>query len=348
MPMTSFLPRAALLLVFLLIFAHAQADDLKDISQMASQGQQAAALDRINAYLAANPKDVQALFIKGVILAEQNRRDEAIKVFTEITEKHPNLPEPYNNLAVLYADQGQYDKARKALETAIKTHPSYATAHENLGDIYARMASEAYDKALQLDNGNVRAQNKLSLIKDLFSSTGKPIQLASKSPPPGKETAAPIMPIRSAEPAKPLELKPAVPKATEPEKVAETPKPEPKEAVTAGNEDKEIISAVQTWAKAWSSKKADKYLASYSDSFQTPNGESRKEWEDLRRERITKPASINVEIAKIRIKMESPSLAKVSFKQKYRAGGIVKRTSKTLVMQKGGDKWYIEQELTDN
>ncbi len=348
MPISSVLPRAALLLAFLLIFAYAHADDLKDISQMASQGQQAAALDRINVYLAANPKDVQALFIKGVILAEQSRRDEAIKVFTEITEKYPNLPEPYNNLAVLYADQGQYDKARKALETAIKTHPSYATAHENLGDIYARMASEAYDKALQLDNGNTRAQNKLSLIKELFSSTGKPIQLASKSPPAGKEAAAPVLPIRPAESAKPLELKPVAPKATEPEKVVETPKPEPKEAAVAGNQDKEITSAVQNWANAWSSKKVDKYLASYGDSFQTPNGESREEWEELRRERISKPASINVEVSKIHVKMESPNLAKVSFKQKYRAGGMAKRTSKTLVMQKSGDKWYIEQELTDN
>lgn len=346
MPMTNVLPRAALLLVLMFIFTHAQADDLKDISQMASQGQQAAALDRINAYLTANPKDVQAMFIKGVILAEQNRRDEAIKVFTDITEKYPNLPEPYNNLAVLYADQGQYDKARKALETAIKTHPSYATAHENLGDIYARMASEAYDKALQLDNGNTRAQNKLSLIKDLFSSTGKPIQLASKSSPTGKEAATPVLPIRPAEPAKPLEAKPALPKATEPEKVAETPKPEPKKV--AEDEDKEITAAVQNWAKAWSSKKVDQYLASYGDSFQTPNGESRKAWEELRRERISKPASISVEITKIHIKLENPNQARVSFKQYYRAGNLTKRTPKTLMMQKAGDKWYIEQELTDH
>lgn len=348
MPITSVLPRAALLLVFLLIFANAQADDLKDISQLASQGQQAAALDRINAYLVANPKDVQALFIKGVILAEQNRREEAIKVFTELTEKHPNLPEPYNNLAVLYADLGQYDKARKALETAIKTHPSYATAHENLGDIYARMASEAYDKALQLDNGNTRAQNKLSLIKDLFSSTGKPIQLASKSSPAGKEAVAPVLPIRPAEPAKPLESKPAMPKATKPEKAVEAPKPEPKEASIVENEGKEITLAVQNWAKAWSSKKVDKYLASYGENFQTPNGESRKEWEELRRERISKPASINVEITKIRIKMENPNQAKVSFRQRYRAGSLAKRTSKTLVMQKTDGKWLIEQELTDS
>ncbi len=104
--------------VFSFSFAHA--DELKEISQLADQGQTAVALDRINTYIAANPKNAQGLFMKGVLLAEQGRRDEAIKVFTEVTEKFPNLPEPYNNLAVLYADQGQFDKARKALETANK------------------------------------------------------------------------------------------------------------------------------------------------------------------------------------------------------------------------------------
>ena len=84
------------------------------------------------------------------------------------------MPEPYNNLAVLYASQGQYDKARKSLEMAIRTHPSYAIAHENLGDVYAKMASEAYDKALQLDRGNAAAQTKLAMIKDLFSSSVVP------------------------------------------------------------------------------------------------------------------------------------------------------------------------------
>ena len=157
-------------LLFALSFATSNvfADELKDISQLSDKGQQAAAFERINAYLVANPKDPQGMFMKGIILVESGKRDEAIKAFTDLTAKYPNLPEPYNNLAVLYADAGEYDKAKKALETAIKTHPNYATAHENLGDIYARMASEAYAKALQLDNGNSRAQSKLAMIKGLF------------------------------------------------------------------------------------------------------------------------------------------------------------------------------------
>ena len=56
---------------------------------------------------------------------------------------------------------------------AIRTHPSYAIAYENLGDVYAKLASQAYDKALQLDNSNSTTQNKLALIRDLITTSGK-------------------------------------------------------------------------------------------------------------------------------------------------------------------------------
>lgn len=168
---------SAAILATSLLSTSTYADELKDISRMAAQGQSIAAIDKLNKYIAANPKNSQALFMKGVLLAEQGYGDEAIKVFSDVTEKFPALPEPYNNLAVIYADQGQFDKARKSLETAIRIHPSYATAHENLGDIYARLASESYGKSLQLDAGNTHIQTKLSLIKSLFG-TGHKITIA--------------------------------------------------------------------------------------------------------------------------------------------------------------------------
>jgi len=55
---------------------------------------------------------------------------------------------------------------------AIRTNPSYATAHENLGDIYAKMASQAYNKALELDPNNQSAVgSKLALIREIFSTS---------------------------------------------------------------------------------------------------------------------------------------------------------------------------------
>ena len=325
----AFLLKFITALVLALSFATlATADELKDISQMAENGQQAAALERINTFLAANPKDAQAMFMKGIILAESGKREEAIKSFTDLTEKYPNLPEPYNNLAVLYADAGQYDKAKKALETAIKTHPSYATAHENLGDIYARMASEAYDKALQLDGGNARAQSKLALIKDLFG-TGNKTTIAAKVDSKSSKAATETKPIRPAD------------------KKAEPIKTEPV-AAASSNDEQNINDAVNNWAKAWSAKDLNQYFASYADSFKPAKGESRKGWEQTRRERIGKPASINVELANQKVVLDGAENAKISFKQTYTAGSKPIRTNKTLILKKVGGAWLIEQEIASN
>jgi tetratricopeptide (TPR) repeat protein len=331
--------RSCLVLSVSLLAPVAYADELKDISQMADQGQAAAAIDRLNTYITANPKNAQALFMKGVLLAEQGRRDEAIRTFTDVTEKFPNLPEPYNNLAVLYADQGQFDKARKALETAIKTHPSYATAHENLGDIYARMASEAYDKALQLDTSNTRAQGKLSMIKDLFG-TGNKTTLASKEP--AKTDIKVVNPIR------PADTKPADLKKTEPTVVKTTPEPTKPAVDTSKNSDEALTSAVNNWAQAWSSKNLDQYFASYGANFKPAKGESRKSWEQQRRERITRPSKINVAVSNINITSADSNNAKIRFKQSYQADGKPIFTAKTLLMKKEGDNWFIEQEIAGN
>jgi len=312
--------RFVLILSASFAFTAAHADELKEISQLADQGQTAVALDRVNTFIAANPKNPQGLFMKGVLLAEQGRRDEAIKVFTDVTEKFPNLPEPYNNLAVLYADQGQFDKARKALETAIKTHPSYATAHENLGDIYARMASEAYGKALQLDTANTRAQGKLSLIKDLFGTGNKTTIAASE---PAKNTSA--TPAANTAPAEVKKVN----------------------ASTPANANEAITAAVNKWAQAWSNKHLDQYFASYGASFKPAKGLSRQAWEQQRKERISKPSKISVEVSNLKIDADDGS-AKATFKQSYRADGKPIRTSKALLMKRDGDNWYIVEEIASN
>ena len=146
-----------------------RADDYQEAGILFKQGQYKQAMEKVNDYLASKPEDAKARFLKGLIATEEGNTADAIKIFLALTVDYPELPEPYNNLAVLYASQGQYDKAKVALEKAIRTHPSYATAHENLGDIYAKMASQAYDRALQLDRSNTATQTKLAMIQELFT-----------------------------------------------------------------------------------------------------------------------------------------------------------------------------------
>src|SRR5882672_10223711 len=120
------------LAVGLLFAIPAHADDLQDAAKLLKSGQHQQALERVNKILAAKPRDPQARFLKGLIFTEQGNSREAIDIFSKLTQDYPELPEPYNNLAVIYASQGQYEKARAALEQSIRTHPSYATAYENL------------------------------------------------------------------------------------------------------------------------------------------------------------------------------------------------------------------------
>jgi Flp pilus assembly protein TadD/ketosteroid isomerase-like protein len=175
--------------------APAFADEPAEVTKLMRAGQLPAALQRVEQALAQHPRDAQMRFLKGLILSEQNKTAEAITVFTKLTEDFPDLPEPYNNLAVLYASSGQYDRARTALESAIRTNPTYATAHENLGDIYAKLASQAYDKALQLDSGNVGAKSKLTMVRTLVgNATSAPSSIAANSAGAKKPSAVAAAP----------------------------------------------------------------------------------------------------------------------------------------------------------
>jgi len=161
--------------------AGVRADDVQEINQLFRKGELNTALTRANQFLAQKPKDAQVRFLKGLILSDLGKSSDAIEVFSGITEDYPELPEPYNNLAVLYAAEGKYDAAKNALEMAIRAHPGYATAYENLGDVYAKMAAQAYDKALQSDANNKKAQTKLALIRELLTGQDRPSPAAAQS-----------------------------------------------------------------------------------------------------------------------------------------------------------------------
>ncbi len=357
----------AALCVLLTFSLSSHADEIQDANKLFKQGQLTQALDKVNAYLANKPKDAQARFLKGLIVNEQGDAIGAISIFTELTNDYPELPEPYNNLAVLYAGQGQYDKAKVALEMAIRTHPSYATAHENLGDIYAKMASQAYDRALQLDKNNTGTQTKLALIRDLFgkgahnTKTVAPT-LAESTPalpaapakavaaePAKSVAAAPVQPEPVAAPvAKPaiVAAAPAV-TVTPPSKVAPSSAAKPVVA-PAPDVSAEIMQATRDWAAAWSAKNVKRYLGFYAAEFKTPNGETRDAWDKLRRDRVSKPKFIKVEIADAKVDIVDSAHANVSFRQSYNANHFSSVNNKTLSWVKTANGWQIAEELSSN
>jgi Flp pilus assembly protein TadD len=143
--------------------------ELQQVQQLVNAGRLPQALTRADEQLARNPRDAQMRFVRGVILTEMKQREQAREVFQRLTEDFPELPEPYNNLAVIYASEGRLDNARAALEQALAAAPNYATAYENLGDIYLQMASDAYQRAAKLDPANKQATAKLNLSRELIT-----------------------------------------------------------------------------------------------------------------------------------------------------------------------------------
>jgi ketosteroid isomerase-like protein len=222
---------------------------------------------------------------------------------------------------------------------AIRTHPSYATAHENLGDIYAKMASQAYDKALQLDKGNAPLQTKLNLIKDLFVGAEAPPKPGAAKPEATRVAVA----TPAQKPPAPVQQTQAKAPAAAAKPVAAKPAPAKLPAKPSSNPD-DVLSAVNLWARAWSENDVPAYLAHYATDFKTPNGEPRASWEAQRKARIAKPRKIQVEVEAPKVVFNESGRVTVTFRQHYRSDTLNVSSTKILVMVRSGDKWLIQQE----
>lgn len=128
--------------------------EIENILRLSQQGHHQEALSDINSFIAANPNTPSAELTKGIILSNMGDKQAAKVIFQRLTLNHPDRPEAFNNLAVIYAEEGKYPEAIETLQSAFQTHPSYAQVHSNLKELYATLASQAYNKALDLGAGN--------------------------------------------------------------------------------------------------------------------------------------------------------------------------------------------------
>jgi Flp pilus assembly protein TadD len=284
-----------------------------------AKGQLEQALSKLDSHLSSAPQDAEARFTKGLVLVRLNRNDDAAKVFGDLTRDYPQLPEPYNNLAVIYAQQGEYDKAREALEAALATHPSYPVAHENLGDIYAALAAAAYNRAASLDPNNASVKAKLALINQLDSLADSGAAI----------TASAAIPAPAAAPE---------PKAAKPAKGAP--------AAAPSLDDATATKLVQDWAAAWAAKDADKYLSFYAPDFSPEGGSSRQSWEAQRRARISKPKSIKVAVSDIKVTPLDGGRAEVAFTQDYQSDVVTNHSTKVLELASAQGTWRIRREYS--
>ncbi len=131
--------------------AWAQEAVSEQAQRWARAGQWAQARDLVQAHLAEYPNDVQMRLLQGVVQQRLGQLQQAQATFEQLTRDHPELPEPYNNLAVLQAQTGRLEEARASLEQALRLNPQYGTAHHNLADVTLQLAAQAYVRAADLD-----------------------------------------------------------------------------------------------------------------------------------------------------------------------------------------------------
>lgn len=358
------LKRAVLVLPLLFPLLVA-ANEVDEVQKLMQKGAYKEALAQTDLALANQPRDANLRFLKGVLLAQLDRKPEATAVFTALTQDYPQLGEPYNNLGVLLAGAGELDRAREVLQRAVQVAPGYATAHENLGDLYARLSAQSYEKAAQLDGNNAKARNKLSMARELSNAAASSSaahgntaraapamaaneagQAAARSP--ARQTivvngSAPLP--AAAGKGKPVSAAPAAtaPAAAAPNSAATGSAAADKAAAPAGPEEQAVLAAVQRWSQAWSARDLKQYLASYAGDFRPASGASMAAWRAEREKRINGKSEIQVQVLQPRVKLDGKH-ATVKFIQVYQSGKLSERDMKELVLVQHGPDWLIQQE----
>lgn len=299
------------------------AADIKALTDRAETGNSRQVLQELVSYLRENPDDYPAMFLQGRLQEKHGDMQAAIHTYQQLIKQQPSRPEAYNNLAALYAGQGDYEQAQALLEQAMQTHPSYATVYENLSQVYVEKARNSYGKALQLDAGkNAMALRELKTVpaSAIMASTQTTATSTTIAAAPSTSVAPPLVdkPINQAS-------------------VQANPQ-------TATQLDKEaIITTLQGWAAAWSEQVVDVYLIFYADEY-APEGMSRANWEQERRERLLKPQWIKIDLSDFQIKPLTNGEARVEMVQEYRASNYQDKTKKRLQMRQTPDGWRIVAE----
>uniref|UniRef100_A0A7C4TG23 Tetratricopeptide repeat protein n=1 Tax=candidate division WOR-3 bacterium TaxID=2052148 RepID=A0A7C4TG23_UNCW3 len=115
-------------------------------------------------------KLAEYLNLKGLILTELGREEEAKGAYEEALKLEPNLAEIYNNLGLLYIKTKKLNEAVSSFQQAIKRNVNYCLAYVHLGKALIELerfdeAIEAFEHALKIDPTNKEAKEAIEFYK---------------------------------------------------------------------------------------------------------------------------------------------------------------------------------------
>ena len=103
----------------------------------------------------------------------------------------------------------------------------------------------------------------------------------------------------------------------------------------------DIKNVLDLWAAAWMAQNVEQYLSLYSPDFARAPGESRALWEMNRRERLTTPSYIQVDLIYNAFTRISATEVNVKLRQPYRSDRYREISNKTLALTNALGNWQI-------
>jgi len=164
------------------------------VERAIQEGNLAWAQQKLEARLAAAPRDSRAHMLLGIVYDEQGQTEKALRHLQQAVSLQPRDPASHVNLGKSYARSGKLDAAVSEFQSAIQLDPESAAAHNNLGLMlmekkeYAQ-ALGSFQKALRLGSTDLptwlnlfKAQLALRYFQEARTSAERILQLAPPSP----------------------------------------------------------------------------------------------------------------------------------------------------------------------
>jgi hypothetical protein len=273
-----------------------------------------------------------------------------------------NLPakeiQRINEQAISLVGEGNPRQAIGLLEKTLLEHKDAGPLFENLRRLYAGLATQSYQLALEPGKPKPVTVDLLNPSGDVVTVQIASLDMKARSAAktlPTETTELPTLPVKPVLATEVAAL-PLVAEASgdnsskshESQVVAvsesiESPvskEPSTTEKVEA---NRAVMVAVKRWADAWSKQDPDGYIAMYSPTFK-PKDMTRSQWEAYRRDRLTKPKSIRVELSDQKAVMLTKNKMRVTFNQMYASDALKANDKKTLELELIDNQWLIISE----
>ncbi len=182
-----------------------------EVERLLEQGRAREALLRLDARNVSRPGPSER-FQRGIALALLGRNQEAVSVYRQLIEEHPDMPAAYNNLAVLLNNQGQHEQAREVLEQGLRASVEHAALYRNLGNLQLYLARERQRKAFPVLGNVSAAAPRLAMLRQAGKAAAvqapavaapmavQPawrVATAQLEPVPWRRAGEPVVPLRA-------------------------------------------------------------------------------------------------------------------------------------------------------